>query len=84
VRVLNFNSLYKHLVQIYKEDNTAGAGGVFGDAGSMDHGGAVGNEDFYAPGDARNVLKNNLGTTSRKGKVRTKQDKKKKKKSKVK
>jgi hypothetical protein len=35
------------------EMNIAGAGGVFGDASSMGHGGAVGNSDFYAPGDAR-------------------------------
>ena len=35
------------------EDNVAGAGGVFGDADSMGHGGAVGNTDFYAKGDNR-------------------------------
>jgi hypothetical protein len=35
------------------EVNMAGAGGVFGDAPSMGYGGAVGNSDFYAPGDAR-------------------------------
>jgi hypothetical protein len=33
--------------------NAAGAGGVFGDAPSMGHGGDFGNSDFYAPGDAR-------------------------------
>ena len=38
---------------ILKELNAAGAGGVFGNAPSMGHGGAVGNSDFYAPGDAR-------------------------------
>ena len=38
---------------VIKELNTAGAGGVFGNAPSMGHGGAVGNSDFYAPGDAR-------------------------------
>jgi len=38
---------------VLKEDNTAGAGGVFGNAPSMGHGGAVGNSDFYAPGDSR-------------------------------
>ena len=38
---------------IMQEDNTAGAGGVFGDAPSMGHGGEVGNTDFYAPGDMR-------------------------------
>lgn len=36
------------------ESNTAGAGGAFGDAPSMGHGGAVpGGSDFYATGDAR-------------------------------
>ena len=38
---------------VLKEDNTAGAGGVFGTAPSMGHGGDVGNTDFYAPGDMR-------------------------------
>lgn len=38
---------------VLKEENTAGAGGVFGDAPSMGYGGAVGNTDFYAPGDTR-------------------------------
>jgi len=38
---------------IMREDNTAGAGGVFGDAPSMGHGGDFGNTDFYAPGDMR-------------------------------
>lgn len=38
---------------VVQEDNTAGAGGVFGDAGSMGYGGAVGNTDFYAPTDSR-------------------------------
>lgn len=37
------------------EDMAAGAGGVFGSAPSMGHGGDVGNTDFYAPGDARIV-----------------------------
>ena len=47
----------KTFKQFVQEDigagNAAGAGGVFGDAPSMGHGGAVGNSDFYAPGDAR-------------------------------
>jgi hypothetical protein len=38
---------------VLREVNAAGAGGVFGDAPSMGHGGAVGNSDFYAPGDSR-------------------------------
>jgi len=39
--------------QLLDEDMTAGAGGVFGDAPSMGHGGSVGNTDFYAPDDMR-------------------------------
>jgi hypothetical protein len=36
------------------ELNVAASGGVFGSGPSLDgHGGAVGNTDFYAPGDAR-------------------------------
>lgn len=41
---------------VMQEDNTAGAGGVFGDAPSMGHGGAVGNSDFYAPDDMRTPM----------------------------
>lgn len=36
-----------------EEDMSAGAGGVFGDAPSMGHGGDFSNTDFYAPGDTR-------------------------------
>lgn len=43
----------KSFKEFILEINAAGAGGVFGTASSMDHGGAVGNTDFYAPGDAR-------------------------------
>lgn len=43
----------RHFKQLLDEDMTAGAGGVFGDAPSMGHGGAVGNTDFYATGDMR-------------------------------
>lgn len=43
----------KPFKQYVLEINAAGAGGVFGSATSMGHGGAVGNSDFYAPGDAR-------------------------------
>jgi len=39
-------------VKSLQEDNSAGAGGVFGDAPSMGHGGAVGNSDFYNTGSA--------------------------------
>lgn len=48
------------------EENTAGAGGVFGDAPSMGFGGAVGNTDFYAPGDTR--IPSPLGVKKIKGK----------------
>lgn len=43
----------KPFKQFILEINTAGAGGVFGNASSMDHGGEVGNTDFYASGDSR-------------------------------
>lgn len=42
----------KTFKQFVMEMNTAGTGGVFG-PGVGDHGGAVGNTDFYAPGDSR-------------------------------
>jgi len=77
VRHFEFNRLYARLMEM----NTAGAGGSFGDAGSMDQGGGVSN-DFYAPGDARTV--SNQGTTSRFGKVKSGDSKKKKKKKKKK
>lgn len=49
--------------------NAAGGGGVFGAGDSFDHGGDVGNSDFYAKGSAiRPVV---LGTYSRAGKVKT-------------
>lgn len=43
----------KSFKQFVLEINAAGAGGVFGNTTSMGHGGAVGNTDFYAPGDSR-------------------------------
>lgn len=54
----------------------AGAGGVFGDAPSMDHEPGEPSSDFYAPDDARNPAM--LGLYSRKGKVKKKRPKKKK------
>jgi len=75
----DFNSIYTRLLKLYSEDMTAGAGGVFGDVGSMDYSGQVpGGSDFYAPGDTRNV--SNMGTYTRQGKIK----KRKKKKSKIK
>lgn len=58
----NFDKLVKTLL----EDNAAGAGGVFGDAPSMGHGGDVGNTDFYAPGTA--VIPYAIGAKAVKGK----------------
>lgn len=43
----------KRFKQLLDEDMTAGAGGVFGDAPSMGHGGAIGNTDFHATDDMR-------------------------------
>lgn len=39
--------------KLLAEDMFAGAGGVFGDADSMGHGGAIEMTDFYATGDNR-------------------------------
>lgn len=50
----------------FKEDNAAGAGGVFG---GFESGGAF-SGDFYAPGSA--IIPHVLGTYSRKGKVKGK------------
>ena len=70
-----FESLFrKHL----QEDNMAGAGGVFGDAGSMGHGGAITPaQDFYAPGDMRlpkGGKKDAKPTTNTKKKKRSKRN----------
>lgn len=54
------------------EDMSSGAGGVFGDAPSMGHGGDIGNTDFYAPGDARIVK----GGKKKQKKQKKKQNKK--------
>lgn len=45
-------SFKKYLKTIIKEDNVAGNNGVFGGGASFDHGGDVGNEDFYNKGSA--------------------------------
>ena len=59
------------------EQNIASAGGAFGDADSMGHGGDVGNSDFYEPNDSR--LPKPLGVTvSRAGAVGSKKKKKRK------
>ena len=49
------NDLFKRaFIASLQESNAAGAGGVFGDAGSMGFGGAITPaQDFYAPGDTR-------------------------------
>ena len=55
------------------EQNAAGAGGVFGGGPSFDHGGAVGNNDFYAPGDSR--IPYALGLFKRSGMVKRRKKK---------
>ena len=60
----------------FKEDNSAGAGGVFGDF----QGGGSFSSDFYAPGSA--IIPGVLGMYSRKGKVRKRRKSKKRKKKK--
>lgn len=68
---------FREYVNLIKEDNVAAGGGVFGDGPSFGHGGAVGNSDFYAPGDAR--IPFGIGYFSRQGKLRKKKRKKKRK-----
>lgn len=57
---------FKQYIELFKENNTSGAGGVFGDGESFNHGGGVGNEDFYARGTA--VIPYVIGTVKRKSK----------------
>ena len=42
--------------QSLAEDNSAGAGGVFGDADSMGHGGAIEMSDFWNKDDTRKAM----------------------------
>lgn len=56
---------------------TSGGDGVFGNLDG--HAGELENTDWYAPGDSR--IPNHLGVISRKGKVKTKKNKKKKRKA---
>ena len=65
---------FREYVKLIREDNMAAGGGVFGDGPSFGHGGAVGNSDFYAPGDARIPFA--LGYFSRQGKLRKKKGRK--------
>lgn len=67
----------KTFKQFVKEDNTSGGGGVFGGGDSFDHGGSVGNKDFYAQGTA--VIPEFLGLYKRTGKVKSNKKSKKKK-----
>lgn len=61
----------KIFYKLMSETNTAGAGGSFGNASSMNHGGEVpGGGDWYAPGDAR--VPKVLGIYSRAGKIKKK------------
>ena len=50
---------------VYQEDVSVG-GGALGSAAAAGHGGAVGNSDWYAPGDAR--IPKILGAKRAKGK----------------
>lgn len=59
----------KLFIKSLEEDNSAGAGGVFGDAPSMGHGGAIEMTDFYNPKDTR---------IAKGGKKKKKKDRKKK------
>lgn len=43
---------FKEYIKIINEDNVSGGGGVFGSGPSFEHGGDVGNEDFYNKGSA--------------------------------
>lgn len=72
---------FKEYINLIREDNVAGGGGVFGDGPSFDHGGAVGNSDFYAHGDAR--IPYVMGYFTRKGKLNKKRKKKRKGKKKL-
>ena len=49
---MRFKKIFQKLLK--EEGMSAGDGGVFGDFGG-EHGGSVGNNDFYATGDARNL-----------------------------
>ena len=60
----------KQFKSFFKEDNSAGAGGVFGDY----TGGSSFSSDFYAPGSA--IIPKVLGMYTRKGKVKKRKKKK--------
>jgi len=66
----------KSFKEYIKEDNVAGGGGVFGGGDSFDHGGSVGNSDFYAPGNS--IIPGFLGTYTRQGKLKNRRKKRKK------
>jgi hypothetical protein len=68
----------KKLADIYQNilNEDMDAGGVYGDMAG-EHGNGIENQDFYAPGDNR--VPTILGVQSRKGKVKTTKNKKKKK-----
>jgi hypothetical protein len=51
---------FEEIVDEIQENSMASAGGVFGDSPDIgSHGGQVGNSDWYAPGDARNIFGGN-------------------------
>lgn len=41
---------FKKYIELIKEDNISGDGGVFGGGSSFSHSGEIGNNDFYATG----------------------------------
>ena len=51
------NTFEEIIKQMLAKENTSVTGGVFGDSPEIGaHGGDVGNSDWYAPGDARNIF----------------------------
>lgn len=64
---------FKEYIKIINEDNISGGGGVFGDGPSFDHGGNVGNEDFYNKGSA--IIPFILGRNKRRKKNKKKRKK---------
>lgn len=57
---------FEEIVDEIQENSMASAGGVFGDSPDIGtHGGQVGNSDWYASGDARNIFGGNIKKTKK-------------------
>lgn len=69
---------YKKGLKIILDEMMTASGGVFGPASTTGHGGSVGNVDFYAPGDARNLWGSFPSTQDRKKKKKKQKTKSKK------